>query len=420
MRQILIVLIAATFAVTFSAVDGGFKETSADQNCLGWERDMRSAAGYDDLGRPAIDRLAGDESFGQILNAWVADNCMRLNYVQVLGTHNSYHVQPRPALFDLLVAFDPTLITLEYGHVPLAEQFATQGIRQIELDVFADPAGGLFANHPILTLLGDDPAGDPVLQTPGLKVLHVQDVDFESTCLTFTACLETIRDWSDRNRGHLPIMILVEAKDDTIPDPLDLGFVVPLPVDAAMLDTIDAEIRSVFPARRLITPDDVRGDHATLDDAVRTDGWPRLRRSRGKVLFALDNGGGVRSLYRADRPALEGRAMFTSASPGDADAAFLKLNDAVGDEAAIRSGVAAGYIVRTRADADTLEARSGSTTRRDVALASGAQYVSTDYPVPDPDFGTGYFVEIPGGTPGRCNPVSAPPACRDDALERRR
>ena len=42
--------------------------------------------------------------------------------------------------------------------------------------------------------------------------------------------------------GHLPIMVLIEAKSDRIPDPLDLGFVEPLPFDFEALDTIDAEI----------------------------------------------------------------------------------------------------------------------------------------------------------------------------------
>jgi hypothetical protein len=37
--------------------------------------------------------------------------------------------------------------------------------------------------------------------------------------------------------------------------------------------------------------------------------------------------------------------------------------------------------------------------------------VSTDYPEPDPRFGSGYFTVIPGGEPARCNPVSAPAAC---------
>ena len=42
--------------------------------------------------------------------------------------------------------------------------------------------------------------------------------------------------------------------------------------------------------------------------------------------------------------------------------------------------------------------------------------MSTDYEVPDPRFGP-YVVRIPGGTPARCNPVTAPPSCQ---LDRRR
>ena len=46
-------------------------------------------------------------------------------------------------------------------------------------------------------------------------------------------------------------------------------------------------------------------------------------------------------------------------------------------------------------------------TRREQALASGAQYVSTDYPVRDPRF-TDYRVALPGGSAARPNPVSGP------------
>lgn len=348
-----------------------------------------------------------------------AGHCVALNQIQVLGSHNSYHIQPRPALFAALLAFLPETIAWEYTHLPLPEQFATQGIRQIELDLFYDPDGGLYGNRPVLSLLGDDPMAPPALFEPGLKTFHVQDVDFESTCLTFVECLQDIRSWSRSNRRHLPLVVLIEVKDDPIPDPLALGFIIPLPFEADAFDAVDAEIRSVFPRRRLITPDDVRGSHATLEEAVLQEGWPTLRESRGKVLFLLDNGGAKRDLYVAGRPSLEGRVLFSNANPGDADAAFVKRNDPIGDTD-IPSLVQAGYLVRTRADADTVEARSGDTVPRDAAIASGAQYVSTDYPVPNPDFGTGYFVEIPDGAPGRCNPLNAPAGCRNDALERLR
>ena len=72
-----------------------------------------------------------------------------------------------------------------------------------------------------------------------------------------------------------------------------------------------------------------------------------------------------------------------------------------------------------KADANTEQARSGDIKRRDAALASGAQFVSTDYPAPDPALGTGYFVQLPGGSPVRCNPINAPAGCDQLVLEHR-
>ncbi len=348
-----------------------------------------------------------------------ADRCVALNQVQVLGTHNSYHIQPIPELFEILTLFDPAFLAWEFTHLPLEEQFEGQGIRQIELDVFADPEGGLYAERRGLLIIGQDPAsGLPELDEPGLKVLHVQDVDFETTCTTLIRCLENVKRWSDAHPGHLPLMVLVEVKDEAIIDPLQLGFTVPLPFGAEELDDLDDEIRRVFPAEQLITPDDVRVSGRTLEESVLENGWPRLGRARGRVLFALDNGGQARLDYIGNNPSLDGRVLFTNGVPGEPDAAFVKRNDPIGSFDDIQELVRTGYIVRTRADADTFEARLGDTTRRDAAIASGAQYVSTDYPVADPDFGTGYQVEIPGGMPGRCNPLNAAPACRTEALER--
>ncbi|MEW6270977.1 MAG: phosphatidylinositol-specific phospholipase C1-like protein [Thermodesulfobacteriota bacterium] len=350
--------------------------------------------------------------------AYPRDDELRLNHMQVLGSHNSYHIEPQPALFSLLSAFlGPAAEGFEYTHLPLAEQFSTQGIRQIELDVFADPEGGLYAERAGQRVAtGDGASNVPALDEPGFKVLHVQDVDFETTCFTFVECLEQVRAWSDGNPGHAPLFILVEAKDDTIPDP-GLGFVIPLPIGASEFDVLDAEIRSVFPSDRLITPDDVRGEHETLEAAILAGGWPTLGAARGKVFFGLDNGGAKKDAYVAGHPSLRGRVLFTSSLPGEPEAAFVKLNDPIADGELIRDLVSRGFIVRTRADADTVQARTGDNTQRDAALASGAQFVSTDYPVPDPDFGTGYRVEIPGGTPARCNPVSAPPGCTSLDIE---
>jgi hypothetical protein len=346
------------------------------------------------------------------------DDTLRLNDLQVLGSHNSYHQEQPPEVMALLRAFDPGLAdSLEYSHPPLEEQFDDLGIRQIELDVFADSQGGLYSTPAAPGLANVPFEPDPALAAPGFKVLHVQDVDYGTTCPTLIACLEDVRGWSDANPGHIPIMVLIEVKQDAIPDPVNAGFVVPETVEADDLDALDAEIRSVFDPEQLIVPDDVRGERDSLEEAVLEDGWPTLGESRGRVLFALDNGGDLRDLYVAGHPALEGRVLFTSSDRGTPEAAFLKLNDPVADADAIRDAVAAGYVVRTRADADTAQARTGDMTMRDAALASGAQWVSTDYPVDDARFPATYVAAIPGGTPARCNPIRQPDDCTPEAIE---
>lgn len=343
------------------------------------------------------------------------NRCVALNEIQSLGTHNSYHIMPRPALFQLLLNFDPNLAVWEYSREPLDVQFGLEGVRQIELDVFRDPAGGLYGVRIGAALVGDDPVSpDPEMFAPGLKVLHVQELDFETTCVTFVECLSVVKGWSDVNPEHLPIAILVEFKDDVIPDPLSLGFVTPIPFDAASFDDVDNEILSVFPLDQLIRPDDVRIPGLTLEESVLEAGWPTLGESRGRVIFLMDN---RRDDYVIGRPNLEGRVMFTNSSAGTPDGAFVKLNNPQGSFAEIQDLVSRGYLVRTRADSDTIEARTGDTTRRDVALESGAQFVSTDYPTPDMLFGTGYQVTIPGGEPSRCNPLNAPTGCRESSLE---
>ena len=335
---------------------------------------------------------------------------VRLNEIQVLASHNSYHVEPEPTLLDALKAFvGQQAEGFEYTHRPLAEQFDA-GVRQIELDVFVDvPEGGHFAHPALVPVLGLAPP-DPALTTPGLKVLHVQEVDYRSTCPTFVQCLTQVRAWSDAHPDHLPITIQIEAKDGTIPDP-GVGFVTPLPWRAADFGTLEAEIGSVFGADRVLSPADVRGRAATLADAVRTGRWPTLDRARGQVMFVLDDTGAKRDAYRAQVPDLADRSVFVDVPETDPDAAVMVVNDPVGSADRIRELVEAGFIVRTRADADTVQARSGDTTQRDAALASGAQYVSTDYVWPDERFGTGYVVDLPGDGAARCNPVTAPRRC---------
>jgi hypothetical protein len=334
-----------------------------------------------------------------------------INQIQVLASHNSYHVEPEPALLTALrSALGAAADAFEYTHRPLANELDA-GVRQVELDVFVDdPAGGRYAQPKLLPLLGLDPV-DPALAGPGLKVLHVQEVDYRSTCPTFVDCLDDIRDWSHDHPGHLPITIQIEAKDDVIPDPAGLGFVQPLPWTAPDFADLEAEIHSVFANDGIISPGDVKGRSPSLAEAVHSGRWPTLDEARGQVMFVLDDKGAKRDAYRAQVPDVDDRLIFVDVPPTDPDAAVMVVNDPIGDGTRIRDLVAQGFIVRTRADADTVQARSGDTSMRDAAFASGAQYVSTDYVFPDDHFGTGYVVDLPGTGAARCNPVNAPKRC---------
>lgn len=343
------------------------------------------------------------------------DGELKLNQIQVVGTHNSYHAGIPPNEARFLQAKNPDILkALDYQHPPLPQQFDA-GVRQIELDVYADSKGGLYA-HPLAPQMvasaglpaDSDPYPDGLMNKPGFKVMHVQDIDQHSSCQPFTACLEQVKEWSHQHPNHIPIFILVETKQGTPRGELHLT--VPEPFTSATFDALDAEIRSVFPAREMITPDDVRGNYPTLNAAVLAGNWPTLTSARGKVIFLMDQRP-VGPVYLEGHPSLKGRVIFTNAEPGEPDAAFIERND--GPAANIRELVRKGYLIRTRTDADTKEARTNDTTKRDAAMASGAQILSTDYPVNEPAKWDGHFsVELPGDVPARCNPVDADPACK--------
>lgn len=333
--------------------------------------------------------------------AFAAADEPRLNQLQAIGSHNSYHVAPPAGLLGTLQKFNKDAAAWNYTHPPLAAQLDA-GLRQFELDVFADSKGGLFASPMGLKLAAlsgtklppFDPAGE--LKKPGFKVLHVPDLDCWSHVPTFKAALTEMRNWSDKNPRHLPLMILVECKDQPHP-PLPTK---PEPLTRERLLELEQEILSVLPAPRILRPDEVRGKAATLREAVLKNGWPALDALRGKFLFCLDNTDAIRSRYLEGNPSLEQRLLFASAPDATHPAAaWFKRNDPVRDHAGILDLVKAGFLVRTRADT-----RQPDPAMKEKAFTSGAQWISTDhFAAPDP-------VAFDAGKTFRPNPVTTDPA----------
>lgn len=337
-----------------------------------------------------------------------------MNDIQVVGSHNSFKARIPKAVMAKIRAAKPELAeALDYYHLPLDRQL-DRGVRQLEIDIFADPQGGRYA----------DPAGErwakaageatgfdrAAMLRPGFKVFHIPDVDYLSTCVTLVRCLTVIDRWSRAHPRHLPIMLTINAADTPSTTP---GVGSPLSLDdKGLLDALDAEIRSVLPGGRLITPDDVRGGARDLHTAVRERGWPTLEAARGRIFILLDVRKPVSDTYRAGHPALAGRAMFGWYPAEDGDAAVEIVQDPLVDGARIRQWVSEGVIVRTRTDANTVEARRGDHAKARAAIDSGAQAVSTDYypGAPDP-LGTRFAVTLPDGAMARCNPVRVTRAC---------
>ncbi|MFN3228284.1 MAG: Ca2+-dependent phosphoinositide-specific phospholipase C [Asticcacaulis sp.] len=370
-------------------------------------------------------------------HAEVRPNALKLNEIQVLGTHNSY---AQPVDKRLLAEVDPILEklmplmsrglseadmarfreehphglifseALNYDHPDLKAQL-NAGLRSLELDVNADPVGGHYMDPAGYRLLRAKGVSDLAahnttgLERPGFKVLHVPDIDFRSHCPTLKLCLSQIREWSEANPKHIPLFLLIEAKTQGLP--ILPNPTAPVPFTPERFDELDRELVEGLGRDRLITPDDVRGDFPTLNAAIKAGNWPTLEQSRGKIILLMitATGPAATQAYLDGHPSLKGRAAFVRAEADQDHAAFLMYDNAIVRQAEIQAAVKAGYLVRTRSDIDTHEAKVNDPSRAKAAFESGAQVVSTDYfQLPNP-YGTPYVVSLPGGSEYRCTPV---------------
>ena len=289
-----------------------------------------------------------------------------INQIQFVGSHNSYKQAMPNSFVKQLMKVNPKLLeSLDYEHIPLGDQLDL-GIRKLELDIFY------------------------LAEEKRFLVGHVQQIDMSSNCESLRICLSQIISWSEDNPTHSPIWISFNAKDNYI-----LGLPTPEVFTPEAFLLMDSIFEEMF-GDKLIRPRDI----VDLQ-------WPFLSEARGKFILILDEGGIKRDIY------FEGwkqRPMFINAPEGHPAAAIMIINDPIGQFDEIQRLVKAGYMIRTRADADTREARDNDTRRKVAAFESGAQAVSTDYYIPATHFGNEYQVSLP--EPVQCNPITAPKNCR--------
>ena len=320
-----------------------------------------------------------------------------LSTIQMIGSHNSYKKAMPANVMVLLEWVEPAVAqSLDYSHIPIEEQLAL-GLRVFEIDVFHDPEGARFSRplgrwlHPLTQAFNGEEQTQ--LIAPGLKVLHIQDIDYRSHCLTFGDCLRIFRAFSDANPEHLPIFISLNLKTAPIELP---GSTNPMPFDKAGYLNLHRDLASVLGLEKIITPSEVQKDSRSLRERITTFGWPDLSQMRGRFIFLIDEPvrktAGYLEHFEKDE-----RLLFLSVPSDHDQAAILVMNDPLKAFDDIKARVAEGFLVRTRADADTVEARAGDYSRMRAAFNSGAHFISTDYYVPDERLEGDYRVRFPKG-----------------------
>jgi hypothetical protein len=361
------------------------------------------------------------ENFQKPSKTAAQDEALKLNQIQVLASHNSYRIRTTDTvlhfLFDIQKLLPASLNPndLDYTHLPIEAQMSDYGMRGLEIDIYNDPQGGLFASRRINSYVAlPEASGIAELNETGFKVLHIKDIDYNTHFYTFKQGLQKLKNWSDAHPNHLPIFVNIETKTESPGDDstlASLGFLPAIEYDDAAADALDAEVKSVFGENldKILTPDKLRGSLSTLNEVVLQNKYPNLGECRNKIIFIME--GDLVNFYKKNHASLKGRAMFIYAKEGTPEAVFVIKNGPVNDQYVIEDLVKQGYMVRTRADSGTEQARTGDYTDMIAAFASGAQIISTDYYKADERAGqtgwTDYKVNFPNKELARKNPVNA-------------
>ena len=286
---------------------------------------------------------------------------LRLNQIQVIGTHNSYHVAPRRPS-DLIAATGKAPRRgLDYTHRPLAEQFDELGrppdrarrVRRPRGGPYADPAARKIARRGRQGP-GPGPQRRRRARRPGFKVLHVQDIDYRATV-------------ADVRRRAQPGPRLVEGPPPARPDH---------GAGRAEGASRSRACRPAGPVRRKAastpwTPRSARSSgrtrcsrpttsgalHESLPEAIRRTAGRRSTRSAARSCSpSTTRAARATSTSRATRRC-RGRAMFAQrrrdGPPGGRLVQGQRRGRRLRPDPRARSK--AGFLVRTRADADTPE-----------------------------------------------------------------
>lgn len=280
---------------------------------------------------------------------------LKFNELRYTATHNSYQTES----VDVLKQIYGKLSDLTFGLVPatmadfvsptLTDQL-NSGIFSFEIDVEVFDRDGEIS----------------------FTCMHSPGLEMTTSCYDFALGMKEIAMWSDNNPGHLPITVIIEPKEIFMPFE-DMKV---LNLDYAKV--LDKTLRETL-SDRLFTPDDMLREYESFGEMRRADDWCKVENMLGKVLILFHECNTTEGYMELD-PTLRTQAMFPMLRARDIDrdcASFLLINKPEGEYDDIQKALDNKFIVRTRVD----EFTNISEKRREKAFESGAQIMSTDYPV---------------------------------------
>ncbi len=287
----------------------------------------------------------------------LSDETILLNDIQLLASHNSYKKNGSALgrFFVQIGASAEEAKALDYGYRTLTQQFRS-GIRSMEFDLR--------------------------LRKTQFTLTHVPLVDNSSVAPDFSMALEEIELYSRYNPNHIPIIILIEIKDDWMI--LDHAL---QKIDQDKLIILNTLLIEKL-GNQLYQPKDFILPNMTLNETITSSGWPSVSSLLGKVIIVLHPGGFTPDYVDID-PTLQTLAMFPGVYSSQVSrdyAAFVVENNP--ESSLIPTLVSSKYIVRTRIDADLVFSQS----LMDAAIQSGAQILTSDYTIARSDLSVTHMI----------------------------
>lgn len=280
---------------------------------------------------------------------------LKFNELRYTATHNSYQTES----IDEIKQLYRKLSELTFGLVaantadfisPTLTEQLNSGIYSLELDIEVFDRDGDIS----------------------FTCMHAPQIQMTTSCYDLELAMKEIKMWSDNNPNHLPVTIIIEPKGLFLPmenmQSLNLEY-------AKVLD----EMLERALGDTLFTPADMLRDYESFGEMRAADDWCEVKDMLGKVLILMHECSTTEKYIALDE-SLKSQAMFPMLREEDIErdcASFLLLNDPRESFEGIENAVENKLIVRTRADKFT----EVTAERREKAFASGAQIISTDYPV---------------------------------------